>query len=390
MGRGRDLLFAASLIFDCAIGCDCGTGRRERINVPLAAGRRRPSGRPASDAISSSPRGRVAPARISPATPVSTRATSSSTSSPPTTKPPPLPESAQLSGEYPKRNLSAEWIGRHLARLGLEVRSSTLFPVEHSYEDMARTVGEAREWIDELELGDATEDVRRSYREVLIGLEEGVEGATEDGPVFAGEHTYVVAAGYPRPGATRSEVVMPTAYRLKQYYRRDKDPVPEGLSSGPLAPGVMEEYSWANGDPYDGFSARIGVPPGLGPALTEYVKGLGLWDLMIDTIYDNPMEPDETRFYNLTSPFGEGGRNFTWSAKRPGNFYGSDVSHVACNRSRTGFLYILDRLILFGTHPSSFRYVIMQSRTCTGLTLPTRRLTRIRSGHWPREGLTRC
>ena len=112
----------------------------------------------------------------------------------------------------------------------------------------------------------------------------------------------VVADEYLHTGAVRSEAFGPTTYRPKRYSRRDKDPAHEGLSSGPLAHGAMEDYSWANRDLYDGFPERIGVPPGLGPALNKYTKGLGMWDIMIDTIYDNPMEPDETRFYNLTSP----------------------------------------------------------------------------------------
>ena len=64
---------------------------------------------------------------------------------------PTLPKSTQLLGEYPKHNMSAEWISRHLARLDLEVHSLTLFPAKHSYENMSRTTGEARDWIDELD-----------------------------------------------------------------------------------------------------------------------------------------------------------------------------------------------------------------------------------------------
>lgn len=122
------------------------------------------------------------------------------------------------------------------------------------------------------------------------------------------------------------EVTRPTMYEEKVKYVVDQNPTIEELAKPNLKPGEMAKYQWANGDEYDGMSALIGVPPHLVETITDYVKGLGIWDIMIDTITKNPMPPDSTNFYNVTSPYGNGERTFTWSAKRPDNFYGSDVS----------------------------------------------------------------
>lgn len=257
---------------------------------------------------------------------------------------------------------------------------------------MALTLAETKELIDELEAsGDMTHAEHESYYEKLTDMEWRSERATRDGPVFAGEHTYIIAVEHPSSfdGATKSErkVVPPTIYQPKERYQEDTKPAVEELSLKPLASGTMEEYRWANGDPYDGFSARIGVPPTLGPALNEYVRGLGLWDLMIDTIYNNPMEPDSTRFYNLTSPFGDGvGRNFTWSAKRPGNFYGSDVSEGV-----DSVCYFFCPFWAHSRNLCSARILqqMQCSPTCTGLISRTRQPTKILSGRWPREASMR-
>ena len=123
-----------------------------------------------------------------------------------------------------------------------------------------------------------------------------------------------------------TEVPRPTMYEYKVKYVVDQNPTIEELARPNLKPGEMAKYQWANGDEYDGMSALIGVPPHLVETITDYVKGLGIWDIMIDTITKNPMPPDSTNFYNVTSPYGNGERTFTWSAKRPDNFYGSDVS----------------------------------------------------------------
>ena len=122
----------------------------------------------------------------------------------------------------------------------------------------------------------------------------------------------------------------PTEYDPSTKYIRGKKPDVEELYLPKLAPGELQPHRWANGDPYDGTSARIGIHDRLAPIITEYVKKLGIWDLMIDTINNNPMPADTTRFYTVKSPYVEG-REFTWSAKRPDNFYGSDVSSLYCS-----------------------------------------------------------
>lgn len=106
-----------------------------------------------------------------------------------------LDSAKSLWGEYPKRKLSAKWINRTLDRLGCPVFSSTLFPVEYSLDDMEDTINEAREWIDDHE--GASSNFKKQYHEMLAGLESHVEDAMSDGPVFAGEHTYIVGAHLP-------------------------------------------------------------------------------------------------------------------------------------------------------------------------------------------------
>mmetsp|Transcript_19450 Transcript_19450/g.42294 ORF Transcript_19450/g.42294 Transcript_19450/m.42294 type:complete len:820 (-) Transcript_19450:205-2664(-) len=233
-----------------------------------------------------------------------------------------------LSKVYPKRNLPASWINRNLARQGLNVHTSTLFPTYHSYEDMTTTISEVYDWLSGLP-DTVPGAVKKTYGEMLDKLEARVEEVTANGPVFAGEHDYIIAAQLPLSSSAKEKSILPmvdtpTMYEPKTHYKKDINPKVEELDTSPIGPGTMLEHRWANGDTYDGFSARIGIPDKLVSVLTEYVKDLGLWDLMIDTVYNKPMEPDSTRFYEFTSPYGNGERNFTWSAKRPDNFKGSD------------------------------------------------------------------
>ena len=88
----------------------------------------------------------------------------------------------------------------------------------------------------------------------------------------------------------------------------------------------MLEHKWANGNKYDGLGARIGIHPQLAPTITQYVKDLGLWDMMINIVKIDPMPQDTTMFFNVTSLYGGEGRNFSWSAKRTDIVYGSAVS----------------------------------------------------------------
>ncbi|KAK1733850.1 hypothetical protein QTG54_015377 [Skeletonema marinoi] len=114
----------------------------------------------------------------------------------------------------------------------------------------------------------------------------------------------------------------PTPYTPKEKYRADRDPNVEQLQFPPLAPGVLETYKWANGDPYDGLSARIGIPPQLKDTIIAYAKGLGIWDIILNTMEpENQMRPDSTKILTVASPYS--GQNFTWSVKRPDNFEGS-------------------------------------------------------------------
>lgn len=222
--------------------------------------------------------------------------------------------------------MPATWINRNLHRLGLNVFSSTVFPTEPSFFDIEETVNDALEWVEENQPSGA---IRKQYQKTLSNLMDKAREATKDGPVYAGERQYIIAAELPASGKDKRslpKVDEPTIYEPKPAYVVDTEPKVEKLDETPVPPGKMVVHKWGNGDPYDGLGARIALPPQLVPTITKYVKDLGLWDMMIDMIKNDPMPQDSTRFFNVTSPYGGEGRNFSWSAKRPDNFYASDVS----------------------------------------------------------------
>jgi len=114
-----------------------------------------------------------------------------------------------LFGEH-KKGLSAKWIERTLTRLGLNVYSSTLFPVHYDYEDMLKTVVEVKDWISGLELSSdkPNRGIKKHYRRLLDELKEKLP----EEPVFAGEHTYVIAAELPKKKRRESGNGLPSAF----------------------------------------------------------------------------------------------------------------------------------------------------------------------------------
>ena len=197
-------------------------------------------------------------------------------------------------------------------------------------------LAEAKAWADDLAVDSANNDVTRFLYEELLRVSDGIEHAEQIGAdkIPAG-YAYVVAAELPLPD--REEGSGPGAPRMnarKEPYEDDKDCAIEELDLRPLKRGEFQEYRWKNGDDYDGVAGRVGVPPHLASTIRDYIKKIGIWDLMIDTILNDPMGQDTTRFY--TVPSGDGKRNFTWSAKRPDNFYGSDVSLVLGRHAISG------------------------------------------------------
>lgn len=103
-----------------------------------------------------------------------------------------LDAAKSLSGEYPKRNLPASWIERNLSRLGLNVHTSTLFPNKSKYKDLARPIQEAKEWVDELPY--LSSSFKNTYYNMLAELQDRAVEATRDGPIFTGDHTYIIGA----------------------------------------------------------------------------------------------------------------------------------------------------------------------------------------------------
>jgi len=240
-----------------------------------------------------------------------------------------------LSGVHPQKPPTASFIHRTISRMGLNVVTSTTFPTSYSYDDVTSYLEEAVEWIDELDTQRVSQDMKKSYYQMCLNLLDRVEDLKEAGyeEVDTGGYEYMIAAQLPKNDSDHDDdddahaavlptVETPTPYQPKEKYQADQDPNVEHLLFPPLAPGVMETYKWANGDAYDGLSARIGIPPQLKDTVIEYVKGLGIWDIILDTMKpENQMRPDSTKILTVKSPYS--GQNFTWSAKRPDNFYGT-------------------------------------------------------------------
>ena len=126
----------------------------------------------------------------------------------------------QLAGEKPFRNLPATWINRNLSRLGLDVFSSVRFPVKPTYDDIRETVNEGIQWINEDESGALTHAIKGQYSDMLMGLLKKIEGVARRGPIFAGEHQYIIAAELPRDGKKEDPgmPIEPTVYNPKPKY----------------------------------------------------------------------------------------------------------------------------------------------------------------------------
>jgi len=249
----------------------------------------------------------------------------------------------QLSGVYPEKNPTASLVHRTISRLGLNVVTSTMFPNSYTLDDVTSYIEEIVEYVDELDnnipRGRVSPEMKKGYYQMCSDLLYRVEDLREEGyeEVYTGGYDYVIAAQLlpnvddsdDGDGTKQTTAVVlpptvdtPTYFIPREKYQADRDPNVEELSFLPIAPGVMETYKWANGDAYDGLSARIGIPPQLKDTIIEYVKGLGIWDIILNTMKpENQMSPDSTKILTVASPYS--GQNFTWSVKRPGNFEGS-------------------------------------------------------------------
>ena len=267
----------------------------------------------------------------------------------------------QLTRETPKHDLPATWVHRTTKRLGLNIFSSTLFPTYYTQYDMFSLIEEAKEWVEFLK-GEFDRKTEESFLSVLDSLNARVEQVMDGEEVFTGGYDYVIAAEFPLiPDApVTTAFPRPIEYKGKRKYDKDHDPWVEKLAMPPIEPGEFQFYKWANGDAYDGVSARIGIEAKLADTIRDYIKELGIWDLIIDTITGDPMPKNSTRFYNIESIY-EKGKNFTWSAKRPDNFYGSDVRRPISIRKN--FVALLD----FSAQKLTFATLLHYSLICIGL-----------------------
>ncbi|KAL9185665.1 hypothetical protein ACHAXT_003442 [Thalassiosira profunda] len=123
----------------------------------------------------------------------------------------------ELAGEIPTRNVPAAWINKSLVGLGLDVFSSVRFPVKPTYDDMSETVEEALTWMDEADSQALTASIQNRYKQELNQMLNRLSEVARDGPIFAGEYQYIIAAELPEDGGTRGDVVVEsTIYQPKE------------------------------------------------------------------------------------------------------------------------------------------------------------------------------
>lgn len=98
-----------------------------------------------------------------------------------------------------------------------------------------------------------------------------------------------------------------------------------------LSPGQAELLHWEDdGSIVQEYGARVGLPPNLVPTLKSYAEEMGLWEIMNNMLYDDPLAPGGSRFFTFSSPYQKGLdsseiRNFTWNVERPEKKWKSDM-----------------------------------------------------------------
>jgi hypothetical protein len=102
-----------------------------------------------------------------------------------------------------------------------------------------------------------------------------------------------------------------------------------------LTPGQVSLLRWSNDNTIvQQYGARVGLPPQLIPTLTSYAQDMGLFDIMKNMLYENPLQPgDDARWFSFQSPYqtkndnnkNEVMRNFTWNVERPDKHWKSDM-----------------------------------------------------------------
>jgi len=227
-----------------------------------------------------------------------------------------------LDGVVPKHNLPASWIHRTLStQLNLNVFSSDIIYNEYEYDDFASKIADANAWLTESTFIEP--ETKSLFENLLARYDEEAEEATYYGAIYAGGNNYVIAAeSSAEGGRLMPSMPKPMEYREKEQYYADRDPEVEEMVSTPLKSGEVMKLTWANGDDYDGLSYRVGAESKMRKSIVGYLEKLGLWDIIQETMYDNPLPEDSTRFHRLPSPY-DPTRTMTWGIKRPENYDGS-------------------------------------------------------------------
>ena len=97
-----------------------------------------------------------------------------------------------------------------------------------------------------------------------------------------------------------------------------------------LKSGQADNLKWEDGVIVQDYAARVGLPPHFIPTFTQYAKDIGLYDIMMNMLYENPLSPGGSEWFSFQSPYqkkveGEEMRNFTWNVERPDKKWKSDM-----------------------------------------------------------------
>ena len=170
----------------------------------------------------------------------------------------------------------------------------------------------------------------------------------------------------------------PEASEAKKTKDEKFDPTFGHFLTPDLKPGQADILRWEdNGLIVQDYAVRVGIPPQLISTLKEYAKDMGLFDIMTNMLYDDPLPPDGARWFSFQSPYQKADaasemRNFTWNVERPAKKWKSDMhwfntadeqSHEDAMRAlaKGGFDEVLkaigEKLGLDTLHVDSFGFV---------------------------------
>ncbi|EJK53591.1 hypothetical protein THAOC_26942, partial [Thalassiosira oceanica] len=194
--------------------------------------------------------------------------------------------------------------------------------------------------------GDIPDDTRAAY--VALGYDEAYWNGEEEDPATS-------AMAWMELTAEEQEAATILGYDESSWCSPD-DPACGSEFEHFLTPDLEAGYADLIKFEDDGvvvhdYAARVGMPEHLVPTLRKYAEDMGLWRIMENMLYEDPLEPANARWFNhFHSPYQTTDnpaqlRNFTWGAVRPAKNWKSDMHwfHTADELSHEDSLRALAR-----------------------------------------------